>query len=154
MAGHQQMLRDILRCDTLWYSGVSNYLLQIKSLWIINQKLMDGAQMSIHVKHSQWFIIWLWDGWWFLQCMKNNALICTMPEIWNKYRNSIIHISRNDNDKIAETTWINVMIGFKHAVPCIVKSEALRGVMHLVHLSVWTLLAFDLTMHGLSCSNT
>ena len=84
VAGHQQMLRDIMRCDILWYSGVSNYLHQIKSLWVINQKLMDGAQMSIHVKHSQWFIICLCDGWcgslygdfynawkimhWFVQC--------------------------------------------------------------------------------------
>ena len=58
---------------------------------------------------------------------------------------------------------IHVIIGFKHDVSCIVRSEALRGhsntLMHsalrasCIDWSSWPLRASDLTMHDTSCLN-
>ena len=58
---------------------------------------------------------------------------------------------------------IHVIIGFKHDVSCIVRSEALRGhsdtSMHsalrasCIDWSSWPLRASDLTMHDTSCLN-
>ena len=58
---------------------------------------------------------------------------------------------------------IHVIIGFKHDVSCIVRSEALRGhsdtSMHsalcasCIDWSSWPLCASDLTMHDTSCLN-
>ena len=47
---------------------------------------------------------------------------------------------------------IHVIIGFKHDVSCIVRSEALKGHSR-TNWSSWPLRASDLTMHDTSCLN-